>query len=83
VIEAPVSRVEADGATKGMGTFRFVLLPAVGDRLTFGTWNGVEFFRVVRIEHGPVAIPTPPTARPDPTVTLFVAWDGAQDLSDA
>jgi hypothetical protein len=29
-------------------------------------------FEVLRTEHHPVPIPTPPTARPDPTAMVFV-----------
>jgi hypothetical protein len=62
-------------ATTGRGDFEFVQLPAQGDRIILPELSGaVGFYRVMRLEHAPVAVNRPPTARPDATVTVYVAW---------
>lgn len=55
------------------GEHRFLVLPSIDERIIIGAgfapWNDVLL--VVSVEHRPVQVPTPSTARSDSTVTIY------------
>ncbi len=64
---------ETEGS--GYGTFRFVTLPNPGDRLVIGNGGGgLDILSVLYVEHHPVKLPPLANARPDPYVTICVAF---------
>jgi hypothetical protein len=59
----------------GYGTYKFEHLPRHGDHIVVGR-NGapLEILLVLRVTHFPVAVPTSPLARQDPSVTIVVEY---------
>jgi hypothetical protein len=66
-------RLHTETERVGYGTFRFAKLPVPGDWVKVEpacTYGGA--FVVVRVEHHPTALPIPPTAKQDPSVSVYV-----------
>ena len=66
-------RLHTETERIGYGTFRFAKLPVRGDWVKVEpacTYGGA--FVVVRVEPHPIALPIPPTAKQDPSVSVHV-----------
>jgi hypothetical protein len=81
VIEANVVQAIGD-ETRGMGLYRFLTAPAIGERLRLGTVSGVDFYRVLNVEHQPVSLPVNAYSKPDPSIMVFVSYDGSWSPDD-
>ena len=58
------AQIVGTGEGSGYGNFNFGHMPSPGDRIVIGNSQGsLDILRVLWIEHHPVKIPTPKTAR--------------------
>ncbi len=80
MIRAKVIEVFHNETTTGRGEFDFLQLPAPGDRFVISTHGDIEIMRSLYVEHHPVPIPTPKSARPDAWVMIFAESIFGDDL---
>lgn len=76
-VVASILELHTDGTPGGLGQFKFLTVPSPGDRITRGNISGsIDIYEVAYVEHQPVSVDAPKSARQDPTLTVAVKWIG-------